>query len=277
MEGRMRLFPEFCDRYGPWAVVAGASEGIGRAYAHILAEHGLNVITLARRVEPLEQDAELIRRRYRVEVRPVSLDLGAPDLEQQFNQIIDGLDIGMLVYNACYSKIGEFSKMPLQHYMSTIDVNCRGPVVLAHVLAPRMIERGRGGMIFMSSMAGFQGSALVSTYAATKAFDTVFGESLWTELKPHGVDVLSCVAGATETPDFLRKTPGDKKAKAFPMRPEAVAREGIQALGKGPTRIVGGMNKTVHAASHLMSRRQATSFFSKATRDIYASATEENA
>lgn len=275
----MSLFPEFHDRYGPWAVIAGASEGIGRAYAHILAERGLNLITLARRTEPLEEDAALIRRRHRVEVRPVSLDLAAPDLDERFADIIDDLDVGLLIYNACYSIIGEFRNVSLDDYHKTIDVNCRGPVTLAHRMAPRLIERGKGGIILMTSMAGFQGSALVGAYAATKAFDTILGESLWTELGPHGVDAMACVAGATETPDFLRKTPSEKKAKAFPMQPEAVAREGIAGLencrNKGPIHIVGRMNRTVNAATKLMSHKGRTKFFSKATRDIYESAVEK--
>lgn len=268
------LFPEFHARYGPWAVVAGASEGIGQAYAHILAERGINVITLARRIEPLEKDAELIRRRHRVEVKPVSMDLAAPDLAEQFDAAIEGLDVGLLIYNACYSKIGEFVDMPLHHYMATIDVNCRGPVTLCHRLAPKLIERGKGGLILMTSMAGFQGSAMVSTYASTKAFDTVLAESLWAELSPHGVDVLGCVAGATLTPDFERKTPEEKKAGVFPMRPEAVAREGIDALGRKPTHICGGINRLASRTTGLLSRRQRTRFFSKTTRDVYENVPE---
>ena len=270
----MILFPEFYDRYGPWAVVAGASEGIGQAYTHILAERGINVITLARRLEPLEKDAELLRRRHRVEIKPVSMDLSAPDLSSQFEAAIDGLDVGLMIFNACYSVIGEFKDISLEDYNKTIDVNCRAPVTLSHIMTPRLIERGKGGIIIMSSMAGFQGSALVGPYAATKAFDTILAESLWTELKPHGVDAMTCVAGATETPDFLRKTPADKKAKAFPMRPEAVAREALNALGKGPTHIAGRMNRNVHNVTKLMTHKGRTKFFSSATRDIYESATE---
>lgn len=270
----MILFPEFHDKYGPWAVVAGASEGIGQAYTHILAERGINVVTLARRTEPLEKDAELLRRRHRVEIRPVSLDLASPDLASQFEAAIEGLDVGLMIYNACYSIIGEFVNVSLEDYEKTIDVNCRGPVTLSRIIAPRLIERGKGGIIIMSSMAGFQGSALVGPYAATKAFDTILGQSLWTELAPYGVDAMTCIAGATETPDFLRKTPADKKAKAFPMQPEAVAREGIEALGKGPVHIAGRMNRSVNAFTKLMTFKGRTKFFSNATRDIYESATE---
>lgn len=268
----MILFPEFHARYGPWAVVAGASEGIGREYAHLLAERGLNLLTLARRLEPLEQDAQLIRRRHRVEVRPVAMDLAASDLEQQFARATEGLDIGLLVYNACYSRVAEFREIPLAEQLTTLDVNCRGPLTLCHRMIPRLIERGRGGLLLMSSMSGFQGSAMVAHYAATKAWNINLAEGLWAELQPLGIDVLACVAGATLTPGFERTTPKERQAQAFPMRAEAVAREGLVALGGKPVHITGRLNRGVDTVARLMSRRQRTRFFSKATRDIYRSA-----
>ncbi|MBI2382631.1 MAG: SDR family NAD(P)-dependent oxidoreductase [Gammaproteobacteria bacterium] len=265
----MILFPEFHRRYGPWAAIAGASEGIGRAYAHVLAERGLNLVTLARRLEVLEKDAQLIRRRHRVQVRPVSVDLADPELAARFDAAVAGLDVGLLIYNACHSRIAEFAATGLDDHMRMLDVNCRGPVALAQRLAPRLIERGRGGILLMSSMSGFQGSALVGTYAATKAFNTVLAESLWAELRPHGVDALACVAGATATPGFESATPESRRPKAFPMRPEAVAREGLDALGRKPVHIAGRLNRFVNAFARLMSRRQRTVFFSNATRGIY--------
>lgn len=268
----MILFPEFHERYGPWAVIAGASEGIGQAYAHVLAERGVNLVTLARRMEVLEKDAALIRRRHRVEVRPVSLDLASVDLAARLDAATAGLDIGLAIYNSCYSRIADFAEVALDDHQRMLDVNCRGPVTLARQMAPRLIARGRGGILLMSSMSGFQGSALIATYAATKAFNIVLGESLWTELKPHGVDVLACVAGATLTPGFESYTPEAKRAKAFPMRAEAVAREGLAALGKGPVHIAGRMNRLVNAVTRSFTRRQRTQFFSSATRGIYGTA-----
>ena len=265
----MPLFPDFVARYGPWAVVAGASEGIGQSYAHLLAERGLNLITLARRTEPLEADAALIRRRHRVEVRPLSLDLAASDLSERFTEIISGLDVGLLVYNACYSHISPFIDSSLQQHQLTLDVNCRGPLTLSHALAPRLIERGRGGIILMSSMSGFQGTAMVANYAATKAYNINLAQGLWSELGPRGVDVLACVAGATSTPGFESNTPEERRAKAFPMRAEAVAREGLKALGKRPVQVVGRINRSVDFVTGLMSRKARTRFFSKATQDIY--------
>lgn len=261
---------EFRRRYGPWAVIAGASEGIGQAYADQLAAKGLNLITLARRAELLEEDAKRIRAKHGVEVCPVSLDLAASDLASCFTGAIEGRDVGLLVYNACYSHIGKFLDVPLDDHLRTLDVNCRGPVTLVQQLAPRLIARGRGGLLLMSSMSGFQGSAMVASYAATKAFNTVLAEGLWYELRPRGVDVLACIAGATSTPGFENSTPQAKKRKAMPMAPAGVAREGIAALGKGPVHITGRINRAVNVVAQLMTRRARTTFFSSATEDIYA-------
>lgn len=275
----MILFPDFHARYGPWAVIAGASEGIGLAYANALGERGINLLMLARRSEPLERQAAILRRRHRIEVRTAALDLAAADLATQFDALVADIDVGLLIYNACYSIVKGFLDLPLSDHLATIEVNCRGPVILSRLLAPRLAQRGRGGILLMSSMSGFQGSALVATYAATKAFDTNLAESLWAELGPLGVDVLAVVAGATSTPNFQASTPADKQGKAFPMRPEAVAREGIKALenarDKGPVHITGRINRLVNVATSLMSRAGRSRFFSNATRDIYQEAVRE--
>ena len=270
----MILFPEFYRRYGPWAIVAGASEGLGQAYAHALAERGLNLVTLGRRAEPLERDAELIRRRYRVEVRPVAVDLAAPDLAEKLDAAIAGLDVGLLVCNAALWIIAEFMDTPLADHQRMLDVNCRATLTLARRIAPQLNQRGRGGIILMSSLSGFQGSALLATYAATKAFDTVLAEGLWFELAPHGVDVLGCVAGAMSTPGFYQVTPPEKQNQAMPMRPELVAREALSALGKKPTHIAGWAPRLANALGCLMTRRRRSIFFSNMNRTIYGVASQ---
>lgn len=265
----MILDRDFHHRYGPWAVVAGASEGIGRAYTHALAEKGLDIVMIARRRELLEEEAHLIRRRHGVRVETVSMDLGAPDLVERFTAAIEGKDVGLLVYNACYSKIAPYLESDLASKTATIDVNCRGPVVLTSLLGERLVARGRGGLILMSSMAGNQGSAMVATYAASKAFDTVLGEGLWAELGPKGVDVLVCIAGATSTPNFLAQTPEKKRAGVFPMTPEDVAAGGLANLRNGPVHYAGPVNTLVATATRFVGRRAAVSFMSKNTRKVY--------
>lgn len=267
----MTLFPEFHQRYGPWAIVAGASEGLGQAYANVLAERGVNLVTLGRRAEPLERDAELLRRRHRVEVRPLAIDLAAADVAERVAAATADLDIGLLVYNAALWIIDEFVATPLADHQRMIDVNCRGVLALTATVAPRLKQRGRGGIVLMSSMSGFQGSALLATYAATKAFDTVLAEGLWYELAPHGVDVLGCVAAAMATPGFYQVTPPEQQAGAMPMRPEAVAREALAELEgrRKPTHLAGRVARLGHALGSLMTRRRRAIFFSDMNRKIY--------
>ena len=268
----MIIDPDFHQKYGPWAVVAGASEGIGKSYAHVLAEKGLNLVLLARRPDLLEREAQLLRRRHHVEVRPVSLDLSSNNLADEFSAAIQGLDVGLLIYNACYSVIGEFKDVALSDHETMLNVNCRGPAVLSHCVSQQLIKRGHGGIILMSSMSGFQGTAMVANYAATKAWNINFAQGLWEELSPHGVDVLGCIAGATSTPGFEGNTPKNKRSKAFPMQAEDVAREALAALGRRPLHIPGRINRNVDRLGHLMSRKIRTRFFSNATRDIYDNA-----
>ena len=132
-----------------------------------------------------------------------------------------------------------------------------------------MAERGRGGLIVMSSMSGLQGTALVTTYAATKAFDMVLAEGLWAELRERGVDVIACVAGATRTPGFESTNPQDAGSLARPMEAEQVVDEALAALSRGPTMIAGRLNRAVATTLRLVSRRGATRFISQATRRMY--------
>ncbi|MBC7172948.1 MAG: SDR family NAD(P)-dependent oxidoreductase, partial [Polyangiaceae bacterium] len=231
---------------------------------------GLDLILIARRTEPLESEAQLLRRRHRVQVETVSLDLASSDLVGRFEAAIEGKDIGLLVYNACFSDIGEFLSTGLESKMKTLDVNCRGPLALTSVVGERLVARGRGGLLLMSSLSGLQGTAMVSTYAASKAFDTVLGESLWAELKPKGVDVLVCIAGATSTPNFNAQTPKEKRAQVFPMTPEDVARGALANLDKGPVYIPGAMNRLVSLLGRVIGRKLAIELISKNTRKLYA-------
>ena len=266
---------EFQKKYGPWAFIAGASEGIGQAYAHQLAERGLNLITCARRIEPLEADAKILRERYGVQVQPVAMDLAAPDLAKDFERALGTHDVGLLIYNACFSAIKPFVEASLAEHHKTLDVNCRGPLILSQIMAKRLLARplqagSRGGILLMSSMSGFQGSAMVSSYAASKGFNTILAEGLWAELDGQGLDVLACVAGATMTPGFENNTPQEKQKQVFPMSSEAVARAGLAGLGRHkPVVIAGGVNRFVNAFSALMTRRQRTAFFSSQTQKVY--------
>ena len=261
----------FRDKYGPWAVVAGASEGIGGAFAQHLAKAGLNVLLIARNEEKLEAFAESLRSSFGVEVKTLALDLSSERLEAEVWRMTDNVQVGLLVYNAAFAPISDFVSLSLDEHRKVIDVNCVGPVTLAHLLAPRMVERRRGGLIFMSSLAGFHGAPFISTYSATKAFNRVFAEALWEEFRDSNVDVLATCAGATRTPTYLKVTPKDKD-NVPSMEPSAVAWGALNELGGGPTYTPGLFNKVSGAImQRVLPRKAAVRLLGKTMRDMYKS------
>jgi short-subunit dehydrogenase len=263
---------KFVEKYGPWALVAGASEGLGAAFAREIAARGLNLVLVARRENALRELAHEICAAHRVEVRIVAVDLADPDLLAPIRAATEGLTIGLLVYNAAFSEIGRFFDQGIEGKLKTLDVNCRAPLLLTDALGRAMVARRRGGILLMSSLAGFQGSAMVSVYAATKAFNTVLGEGLWDELRAHGVDVVPFCAGATATPNFLRSEPNDTGRFAPPlMSPESVAREALASLGRGPRAVAGRANRfALFVMERLLARKKRIEIMGRATRKMYA-------
>ncbi len=236
---------EFAERYGPWALIAGGSEGIGFAFARRLAAQGIHLVLLARRRKSLEEAASVLREEYDVEVRVHPVDLTARDLDRRLDDILGGLQIGLLIYNAGATHGAElFLDAPLDAARHLVDLNCHGPVVLCHRLGRSMRERGRGGIILLGSMSGIAGSAWVATYSATKSFEVVLAEALWAELRPFGVDVLALVAGATDTPSMARSGIGFSERDGMsPMQPDEVAEEGLAHLARGPVHVAGAANR----------------------------------
>jgi short-subunit dehydrogenase len=261
----------FASKYGPWALVAGASEGLGAAFADQIAAQRVNLVLLARREHALSELAAELRARHGVEVRIAAVDLGDADVLTPIRAATAGLEIGLLVYNAAYSEIGRFLDLSIEAKLKTLDVNCRAPLLLADEFGRAMVARGRGGIILMSSLAGFQGAAMVSVYAATKAFNTILGEGLWDELRGHGVDVVPFIAGATSTPNFLRSEPNEAGKFGPPlMTPEAVAREALASLGGGPRAVAGRGNRfALFVMERLLARKKRVEIMGRATRKMY--------
>jgi len=261
----------FVDRYGPWAVVAGASEGIGASFSRKLAARGLNLVLVARRPAPLEDLAAELRERHRVEVKVQPLDLGSPDVVAEMSSATGDLDIGLLIYNAAYSPIGRFLEIDVEEHLKAVDINVHGPLRLSHYFGRRLVERGKGGIILVSSMSGFQGTAMIGNYAATKAYDTVLAEGLWYELRKHGVDVLACVAGATLTPSYestIDRIPTGGLAR--PMQPDEVTEQALVDLGQRPIGVSGRRNRLASAViGRLLPRRAAVEIISKETERLF--------
>jgi hypothetical protein len=252
----------FARRYGPWALVAGGSEGIGAAFAAALAERGLDLVLVARRSGPLDELAARLPAR----TRTVAADLSAADAAGTVARATGGLEIGLVVANAAYAPTGAFLTTDPLRSLRVLDLNCRAPLLLAHHFLPAMSARGRGGLIIMSSLAGQQGSPGIATYAATKAFGAVLAEGLWAELRGSGVDVLACVAGAVATPGLARAKPRQAPGT---VAPEAVAAAALRALGRRPRTVPGGVARVSAAVmSRLLPRRTAIHIIGRASCDL---------
>ena len=227
----------FLDRYGPWALVAGASEGIGASFARALATRGLNLVLVARRTGPLQSLAMELSEQHGVQSRVVAIDLTSPGLHRAVAEATQDVEVGLLVCNAALSLMSAFVELELDDILRSVELNVRAPLVLAHLFGRLMAKRGRGGIVFMSSVAGIIGSPYSATYAGSKAFALGFGDSLWAELEPRGVDVVTCAAGPTETPTYAQV-----RTSSFPpaMNPERVVSAALRTLGRRP-RVVPGL------------------------------------
>ena len=261
----------FADRYGSWAIVAGASEGLGAEYARQLASRGLNLVLIARRRELLQSLATRLTAKYGIRTKLLALDLSAPDAAEQIVQKTMDIDLGLLVYNAAYSAVGPFLDRSMDEHLREVHTNIHSPLKLVYLLSQRFHGRGRGGVLLMASLSAFQGSPYISTYAATKAFNIVLAESLWEEWRARNVDVLVCISGAVSTPNYLASQPkrtgglGDRS-----MSPEQCVEEALVALGKQPYIIPGRMNRLASfVMRYLVPRRLAIQYMGKVLYGMY--------
>ncbi len=261
----------FKEKCGNTALIAGASEGMGAAYAYALAARGFDLVLIARRKEPLEATANHITEQFGVNVLPISCDLAATDVTQQIIQAIGEKEIDFMVYNAALSYIGPYLATDVSTHFDIANVNMRAPIDMLHYFGGKMVERRKGGIVLMSSLAGFQGSGYLATYASTKAFIRVLAEGLWYEWRPKGVDVIACCAGATATPNYINTNPGKASIlEPKPQSPEQVVEECLKKIGKTPYFISGTGNKLVSfLMRHLFSKKKAVTVMSDGMKKMY--------
>lgn len=227
-------------KYGPWAVIAGGSEGVGAELARQLADQGINLVLLARKPEPLAEIAADVAGRG-VEVRTVQQDLLDPDALANVRAVTDGVDVGMFIYNAGSNTYrGEFVDSDPAGVQGVIDLNITAPLAFLRHFGSRLKQRGSGGIIVLGSAASFVGHANITTYPAVKAFLRIFVEGLWLELKPHNVDVLELCLGLTRTPAMERLGYDFDKPGQVSSDPATVAREGLEHLAEGPSWLADG-------------------------------------
>jgi short-subunit dehydrogenase len=258
-------------KYGNTAMVAGASEGIGAAFATRLAAEGMDLILIARRLKPLQQLADLLENKYQVKAMCISSDLSGIDAIQQIEKALNGREISLLVYNAALSYIGPFIKNSAENHSQAAQLNMITPLKMVRLYGEKMIEKGKGAVVLMTSLAGFQGSGYLSVYEATKAFIRILAESLWYEWKHSGVDVIACCAGATATPGYKNTHP-EKTGFLTPrvLEPEEVADECFKKLGKQPSFIAGRGNRLASfVMQKIFPRKMAVTIMGDTTRKMY--------
>jgi short-subunit dehydrogenase len=268
----------FAAKYGPWALVAGASDGVGAAFAEGLAQRGVNVVLVARRQGLLDEVAAGIRDRTGAQTRTLAVDLADTDATSIIAAATDDLDIGFLVYCAGADPNFEpFLANPITTAEAMVHRNCVVPMQLCHHFAPAMVERRRGGIVIFGSGAGLAGGPNMVAYGATKAFDMVFAEALWSELHDKGIDVIGLILGKTNTPALRRlehsrgvlssedATPSDADGV------DQVIAEAFENLGNGPTLMVGEMMRNVAPVLASLTRNEAVNLIAQASAAVMGS------
>jgi len=222
------------EKYGPWALLIGGSEGVGAAFARMLAADGFKLVLVARKLAPLEELAAELRGNG-AEVRAISADLSQPDVLEKVRAATDDIEVGLLIYNAGANNTrGLFTELPAEVTQSVISITVLGQANFARHYGALMVKRGKGGIILGGSLSSYLGSPTLAAYTASKAFSRIFSEALWAELQPLGVDVLHLNIGFTATPAMARL--GLPIDLAEP--PGTVAREGLENIANGPVWIV---------------------------------------
>jgi hypothetical protein len=187
------------DRYGDWALITGASSGIGTEFARALARDGVSCVLSARREDRLKELAAELEQNFGIKTKVIVADLADTDGAERLAKAVADIDVDILVNNAGFGYAGRFDKQETERLKSMVQVNCVAPVVLTSVLMAKMKARNRGAIIFTGSIAGHQPVPLHGLYSATKAFDLFLGESLWAELRDQGIDVITLEPGPTES------------------------------------------------------------------------------
>lgn len=231
----------FAEKYGPWALILGASEGTGREFARQLAARGLPSILVARREGPLAALAAEIRAESGVACAATSVDLATPDALGRIVAAVGDREVGLLIYNAGGDPNGApFLDREIATWESLVQRNVMTMMACSHHFAGAMQVRGRGGILLLNSGACYGGAMTMGPYSGSKAFTLCFAEGLWAEMRPHGVDVLTLVLGRTDTPEFRRFL----SEKNMPLPPDAasagaVAQTGLDRLAHGPIHNIG--------------------------------------
>jgi len=247
---------DFSARYGPWALISGASAGLGVQYAHQLAALGLDLLLVARRQERLEALAAELRAKHAVEVICCPLDLTAPDAIGQLQADLGQRELGLVIANAGFGHKGPFLEGDAAWDQQMIQLNCAVPVAMAHAFLPPMLARGRGGLVVVASAAAYQATPFMSVYGASKAFDLLWAEGLSEELRGSGVDVFALSPGTTDTE--FHQVAGGLATFGRMAGPAEVVRLSLQRLPRGGSAVHGWRNRCLTFLTRFAPRRLVT-------------------
>ncbi len=253
---------------GKWALVTGASAGIGVALARQLAAGGAHLVLTARRRDRLDELAARLHAEHGASVEVCAADLAEPGAPQSLFAFTrgKGIAVEVLVNNAGFGAYGPFDEVPLRRLLDMVQVNISAVVELTHLYLPAMLERRRGYILILASTAGFQAVPYIAAYAATKSFDLLFGEALAEEVRGRGVSVTALCPGATST-EFQSVAAQPDYAFRSAETPDAVARVGLAALARGkPVVISGARNRLMQQSQRLAPRRLVTSMAARMFR-----------
>lgn len=255
------------ERYGPWALITGASRGIGEEFANQLAAHGINLFLVARDKAKLDESANKLQRQNHIEVKTLQADLTTEYFMDDIIRATKDYDIGLLVNNAGKEDSDHFLKITPEKHLQTLHLNTRAPLLLQHYFGNKMKERKRSGIINMSSIVAFQGVPYIANYAATKAYDLILSEGLAVEFRTHGIDVLAITPGFTNT-----NLAANYDFTGMPLKPlpaKKVVKSALKKLGYSRMTIPGGINKLLYYnGKFLFSRKMNTGAFGKVFKHI---------
>ena len=236
--------------HGKWALITGASAGIGWAFAEQLAAGGTHLVLTARRKARLDELAAKLSSQHGVKVESFAADLGQPGAPNSIFAFVQGKGIAveLLVNNAGFGAHGEIQQIDLARQLEMVQVNVAAVLHLTHLFLPPMIQRRSGDILIVASTAAFQGVPYISTYAATKAFDLLFAEGLAEEMKKHGIRVCALCPGSTKS-EFHEVAGQTKYGSPGKESADKVARVGLEALAKGKSYVISGLHNYV--STHL--------------------------
>lgn len=245
---------EWKERYGPWALVTGASSGLGAEFTRQLSARGVHVVMVARREDRMEELAGEVQAAHGVLTRILPVDLTAPGACDHVAEEVQRLEIGLLVNNAGFGMSGAFADLDGDRQARMAVLNCVVPTLLTSRLLPPMLERGRGGVIFLASTAAYQPTPYLAAYGASKAYNLMLGESLWHEYRKKGVDGLALSPGFTKT-EFsdvasIRDAGGFREST-----PPVVVSAALNALGRKPSVMPGLTNRVGSFLTRFLPRR----------------------